>query len=95
MTERRGLALGTKLFLGTAIVLLLVLASAVWIITWLGERIAVRDAREKIAASSALEVASQQRQFRELGLLAEMPFWDDRTRQAIEAGNLLGLLDAV
>ncbi|HEX9798962.1 MAG TPA: protein kinase [Thermoanaerobaculia bacterium] len=97
MSERRGLSLGTRIFLGTALVLLLVLATAIWLTSWLGERIAVRDARERIAASAALEVASQQRQFRQLGLLAEImagkPEFKAYVVDAIVAKDRLSLLD--
>ena len=97
MSERRGLSLGTRIFLGTALVLLLVLATAIWLTSWLGERIAVRDARERIAASAALEVASQQRQFRQLGLLAEImagkPEFKAYVVDAIAAKDRLSLLD--
>jgi eukaryotic-like serine/threonine-protein kinase len=97
MSERRGPTLGTRIFLGTALVLLLVLGTAIWLTSWLGERIAVRDARERIAASAALEVASQQRQFRQLGLLAEImagkPEFKAYVVDAIAARDRLSLLD--
>jgi serine/threonine-protein kinase len=97
MSERRGLTLANRLFLGTALVLLLVLGTAIAVTTLLGERIAVRDARDRIAASSALEVASQQRQFRELGLLAEImagtPEFKAYVLDAMTAKDRLSLLD--
>jgi eukaryotic-like serine/threonine-protein kinase len=97
MSERRGLSLATRLFLGSAVVLLLVLGAAIAVTSILGERIAVRDARDRIGASSALEVASQQRQFRELGLLAEImagtPEFKAYVIDAIAAKDRLSLLD--
>jgi len=97
MTERRGLSLAARVFLGTVLVLLLVLGAAIAVTTVRGKKIAVRDARDRIAASAALEVASQQQHFQQLGLLAEImaskPEFRAYLIAAIQAHDRLSILD--
>jgi len=98
MTEpRQGASLGTRIFLGTALILLAVLVAAVAVISVLGERIATREAGDRIAASAALRVASQQQHFQQLGLLAEImagkPEFKAYLIDALAAGDRLSILD--
>jgi hypothetical protein len=54
-----GASLATRIFLGTAVVLLVALGAAVAVASILGERTAKRDARERIGASGAVQTASR------------------------------------
>jgi serine/threonine-protein kinase len=91
------MALGTRIFLGTAVVLLIALGAAVAVTSVLGERVAVRDARERIGASGAVQAASQQQRFQSLGLLAEImasrPEFKAYLDEAIRTGERASILD--
>jgi serine/threonine-protein kinase len=98
MSEPRpGASLGTRIFVGTAVVLLAALATAVAVTSVLGERIAVRDARERIAASASMQAATQQQRFQQLGLLAEImaskPEFKAYLIDAIQTHDRLSILD--
>ena len=69
---RRGLSLAARIFLGTALILVVALGAAVIAVSTLGERIATRSARDRISASSSVQNAAQQQRFQQLGLLAEV-----------------------
>jgi len=98
MAEPRGrVTLGTRVFLGTALVLLLALGSAV-AVTWvLGEKIAAREARERISASASVQTVSQQQRYQQLGLLAEImaskPDFKAYLFEAIRTHDRLSILD--
>jgi serine/threonine-protein kinase len=65
-------ALSTRVFIGTAIVLVAALGGGAMLVRELGERAATREARAKIAASASTQNVSQQQRFQQLGLLAEI-----------------------
>jgi len=94
--RRRG-SLGTRVFVGTALLLLAALGSAVAVATVLGNRIALRAARERIAASSSLQASSQLQRFQQLGLLAEImagkPEFKAYLLEAIPNHDRLSILD--
>jgi len=98
MTEsRRGLSLGTRIFLGTALVLALSLGVAVAVVSVLGERVSARAARDRILGSAALIAAEQQQRFDQLQLLAEVlagsPTFKAYLAEAILAGDRFSILD--
>ncbi|MGH7336392.1 MAG: HAMP domain-containing protein, partial [Myxococcota bacterium] len=94
---RAGVSLATRIFLGTAVVLLVALGAAVAVTSILGERIAARDARERIGASGAVQVALQQEHFEKLGLLAEIlasqPVFKAYLDEAIRKGDRASIID--
>ncbi|HLF56754.1 MAG TPA: HAMP domain-containing protein, partial [Thermoanaerobaculia bacterium] len=94
---RRGLTLGGRVFLGMALMLLAALGAAVAVTSVLGERIAAREARERIAASASVQNVSQQQRFQQLGLLAEImaskPDFKAYLFEAIRTHDRLSILD--
>jgi len=97
MTERRGASLGTRIFLGTAFVVALVLVAAIVLTTVFGERIAESEARGRLEATASLRVALQQQRYQQLGLLAEImagkPEFRAYLLAALEAGDSFSILD--
>ena len=63
----------------------------------LGERVAARDARERIGASGAVQVETQQERFKSLGLLAEImagqPAFKAYLAEAIPKGERASIID--
>ena len=96
-TKSAGMTLATRIFLGTAIILLLALGAAVAVTSVLGERLAARDARERIGASGAVQAASQQQHFQTLGFLAEImagqPAFKAYLAEAIPIGERDSIVD--
>src|SRR5690606_11922726 len=93
----RGLSLGTRIFLGTALELALSLGVAVAVVSVLGERVSARAARDRILGSAALIAAEQQQRFDQLQLLAEVlagsPTFKAYLAEAILAGDRFSILD--
>jgi class 3 adenylate cyclase len=94
---RRGLSLATRIFLGTALILILALGAAVAVVSTLGEDVASRAARERIVASSSVQAAAEQQRFQQLKLLAEMlagnPEFKAYLAEAIPSHDRLSILD--
>jgi eukaryotic-like serine/threonine-protein kinase len=95
--KRRGGAIARRMFVGTALVLLVALGAAVAVTSVLGERIAARDARERIQGSAAVLAVSQQQRFQQLSLLAEIlagsPEFKAYLLDAISAGDRTSIVD--
>jgi serine/threonine-protein kinase len=68
----RGLSLATRMFLSTALILVLALGAALAVTTILGERIAARAARDRVAASSSLQTSFEQQRVQQLMMTARM-----------------------
>ncbi len=94
---RRGLSLATRIFLGTALILVLALGAAVAVVSTLGESVASKAARERIAASSSVQAAAEQQRFQQLKLLAEVlagnPDFKAYLAEAIPAHDRISILD--
>jgi hypothetical protein len=69
---RRGLALATRIFLSTGLIVLVAIGAAVAVTTAVGGRIGARSARDRIAASASLQSAFQQQRFQQLKLVAQL-----------------------
>jgi serine/threonine-protein kinase len=94
---RRGLSLATRIFLGTAVILIVALGVAVAVVSTLGERVAAKTARERIVGSSALIAGAQRQRFDQLQLLAEVlagnPTFKAYLAEAMAVGDRLSILD--
>jgi serine/threonine-protein kinase len=92
-----GLTLASRLFLATALVVVVALGAAVAVTSVLGERVAAREARERIAASASLQTVSQQQRLQQLALLAEImaskPDFKAYLFEAIRTRDRLSILD--
>jgi serine/threonine-protein kinase len=95
--SRRGLSLATRIFLGTAVILIVALGVAVAVVSILGERVAAKTARERIVGSSALIAGDQRQRFDQLQLLAEVlagnPTFKAYLAEAMTVGDRLSILD--
>ncbi|GMU65613.1 MAG: hypothetical protein AMXMBFR36_18870 [Acidobacteriota bacterium] len=95
--SRRGLSLATRIFLGTAVILIVALGVAVAVVSTLGERVAAKAARERIVGSSALIAGAQRQRFDQLQLLTEVlagnPTFKAYLAEAMAVGDRLSILD--
>ncbi|MBP1642510.1 MAG: hypothetical protein H6Q03_1179 [Acidobacteria bacterium] len=94
---RRGLSLATRIFLGTAAILVVALGAALISVSTLGGPVAERAAKERIQASSSLLTAAEQQRQQQLRLLAEnlagSPDFKAYLADAIAARDRLSILD--
>jgi serine/threonine-protein kinase len=94
---RRGLSLATRIFLGTAAILVVALGAALVSVSTLGGPVAERAAKERIQASSSLLTAAEQQRQQQLRLLAEnlagSPDFKAYLVDAIAARDRLSILD--
>ncbi len=95
--RRRGLSLGTRIFLVTGLLLVLALGVAIAVTSYLGNRIGLAAATERILASNSVQAASQQERYQELSLLTQILTADPELKayllRAIDERDRLSLLD--
>jgi len=95
--KSRGLSLGTRLFLSTALVILVALGAAIAVTTVLGQRIAARAARDRIAGSSSVQADFQRQRFQQLELITEIlagnPEFKAYLANALANADRLSVLD--
>lgn len=95
--QRRSLALGTRIFLATALLVILAVGSSV-IVTWtLGNRVGQTAAHESLVRASTVQQTFQERQLELLGSIALQlagdPAFSAYIAEAVAAGDVLSLLD--
>ncbi|MEO7795768.1 MAG: protein kinase [Thermoanaerobaculia bacterium] len=95
--RRRGLSLGTRIFLVTGLLLALALGVAIIVTSYLGNRIGLAAATERIVASNSVQSASQQERYQQLQLLTRILTADPELKayllRAIDEHDQLSLLD--
>ncbi|MEO8275072.1 MAG: protein kinase [Thermoanaerobaculia bacterium] len=95
--RRRGLSLGTRIFLGTGLLLVLALGLAIAITSLLGNRIGLASATERIRASNSVQAVSQAQRYEELQLQTQILTADPELKayllRAIDEKDQLSLLD--
>ncbi len=72
MGRGRGLSLATRIFLTTALLVLLAVGSAVAVTYFLGDRIAGQAMRDQLRSSHAMQATSQRQRFQQLQLSASL-----------------------
>jgi class 3 adenylate cyclase len=94
---RRGLSLGTRIFLVTGLLLVLALGVAIAVTSYLGNRIGLASATERILASNSVQAASQQQRYQQLQLQTRILTADPELKayllRAIDERDQLSLLD--
>ena len=70
--RRRGLSLGTRIFLVTGLLLVLALGVAIIVTSYLGNRIGLATATERILAGNSVQSVSQQERYQQLSLLTQI-----------------------
>ncbi|HSM12515.1 MAG TPA: cache domain-containing protein, partial [Thermoanaerobaculia bacterium] len=97
MAASRGLSIATRIFLGTALVLVLVLGAAIVTISTLGKDRATRAARKRILASSSLLGTAEKQRYEQLHLLAEVLAGNPELKayllQSMDLGDSYSILD--
>ncbi|MEO8195531.1 MAG: protein kinase [Thermoanaerobaculia bacterium] len=98
MAERhRGLSLGTRIFMVTGLLLVLALGVAIFVTSYLGNRIGLATATERILASNSVQSVSQQERYQQLSLLTQILTADPELKayllRAIDEHDQLSLLD--
>jgi serine/threonine-protein kinase len=98
MAERpRGLSLGTRIFLVSALLLALALGAAIAVTSVLGNSIGVAAAKERILAGNSVQSASQQQRYQQLDLQTRILAADPELKAyfltAIDTGDRLSILD--
>jgi serine/threonine-protein kinase len=95
--RRRGLSLGTRIFLVTGLLLALALGVAIFVTSYLGNRIGLATATERILASNSVQSVSQQERYQQLSLLTQILTADPELKayllRAIDEHDQLSLLD--
>ncbi len=95
--RRRGLSLGTRIFLVTGLLLVLALGVAIIVTSYLGNRIGLAAATERILASNSVQSVSQQERYQQLSLLTQILTADPELKayllRAIDERDQLSLLD--
>jgi len=95
--RRRGLSLGTRIFLVTGLLLVLALGVAIAVTSYLGNRIGLATATERILASNSVQAASQQQRYQQLQLLTRILTADPELKayllRAIDERDALSLRD--
>jgi eukaryotic-like serine/threonine-protein kinase len=95
--RRRGLSLGTRIFLVTGLLLVLALGVAIAVTSYLGNRIGLAAATERILASNSVQSVSQQERYQQLALLTQILTADPELKayllRAIDERDQLSLLD--
>jgi len=95
--KRHGLSLGTRLFLSTALILLVALGAAIAVTTVLGQKIAVSAARDRITGSSSVQADFQRQRFQQLELITEILAGDPEFKaylaNALANADRLSVLD--
>jgi len=94
---RRGLSLGTRIFLSTGLIVLAAIGAAVAVTSVVGGRIGARAARDRIAASASLQAAFQQQRFAQLKPMAQLlagdPAFKAYIADALANADRLSVLD--
>ena len=95
--RRRGMSLGTRIFLVSGLLLALALGAAVVVTSVLGNRIGLETAKERIQAGNSVQSASQQQRYEQLGLQTRILTADPELKayllRAIDEGDRLSILD--
>ncbi len=95
--RRRGLSLGTRIFLVTGLLLVLALGVAIIVTSYLGNRIGLATATERILAGNSVQTVSQQERYQQLSLLTQILTADPELKayllRAIDEHDQLSLLD--
>ena len=95
--RRRGLSLGTRIFLVTGLLLVLALGVAIIVTSYLGNRIGLATATERILASNSVQSVSQQQRYQQLSLLTQILTADPELKayllRAIDERDQLSMLD--
>ncbi len=95
--RRRGLSLGTRIFLVTGLLLVLALGVAIAVTSYLGNRIGLAAATERILAGNSVQTVSQQERYQQLSLLTQVLTADPELKayllRAIDEHDQLSLLD--
>ncbi|MBP7589934.1 MAG: hypothetical protein KBA72_18420, partial [Thermoanaerobaculia bacterium] len=95
--RRRGLSLGTRIFLVTGLLLVLALGVAIAVTSYLGNRIGLAAATERILAGNSVQSVSQQERYQQLSLLTQILTADPELKayllRAIDERDQLSLLD--
>ena len=95
--RRRGLSLGTRIFLVTGLLLVLALGVAIIVTSYLGNRIGLATATERILAGNSVQSVSQQERYQQLSLLTQILTADPELKayllRAIDERDQLSLLD--
>ncbi|MEZ5312201.1 MAG: HAMP domain-containing protein [Thermoanaerobaculia bacterium] len=95
--RRRGLSLGTRIFLVSGLLLAVALGVAVAVTSVLGNRIGVAAAKERILAGNSVQAASQQQRYQQLQLQTRILTADPELKayllRAIDEGDRLSILD--
>ena len=95
--RRRGLSLGTRIFLVTGLLLVLALGVAIIVTSYLGNRIGLATATERILAGNSVQSVSQQQRYQQLQLLTRILTADPELKayllRAIDEHDQLSLLD--
>ncbi len=95
--RRRGLSLGTRIFLVTGLLLVLALGVAIVVTSYLGNRIGLATATERILASNSVQSVSQQQRYQQLSLLTQILTADPELKayllRAIDERDQLSMLD--
>ena len=95
--RRRGLSLGTRIFLVTGLLLVLALGVAIIVTSYLGNRIGLATATERILAGNSVQSVSQQQRYQQLSLLTQILTADPELKayllRAIDERDQLSLLD--
>jgi len=95
--RRRGLSLGTRIFLVTGLLLVLALGVAIIVTSYLGNSIGLATAKERILASNSVQSVSQQQRYQQLSLLTQILTADPEFKayllRAIDERDQLSLLD--
>jgi len=95
--RRRGLSLGTRIFLVTGLLLVLALGVAIVVTSYLGNRIGLATATERLLASNSVQAVSQQQRYQQLQLLTQILTADPELNafllRAIDEHDQRSLLD--
>lgn len=95
--RRRGLSLGTRIFLVSGLLLTAALGVAIAVTSALGNRIGVAAAKERILAGNSVQAASQQQRYQQLGLQTRILTADPELKayllRAIDERDRLSILD--
>jgi serine/threonine-protein kinase len=95
--RRKGLSLGTRIFLVCGLILALALGAAIAITSVLGNRIGLAAAKERILAGNSVQIASQQQRYQQLALQTRILTADPELKayllRAIDEGDRLSILD--